>query len=142
MVGKVGRPAAPARIVNAEDVRGWVGDQTSAGQHGGHGGASGGEAQLFAWSRQQLGLLGRLRRDGDLGAVAVEYVLIAALVAVALLGAAQTLGGQIGETFEWAAYVLDGALEDGGPPGGGGPGGGGNGPPMDCPPGNPPWCTS
>ena len=123
-----------------------------AGQHGGHGGASGGEAQLFAWSRQQRGLVGRLRRDDDLGAVAVEYVLIAALVAVALLGAAQTLGGPIGETFERAAYVLDGALEDGGPsdngppgggpPGGGPPGGGGNGPPMGCPPGSPPWCTS
>ena len=40
----------------------------------------------------------RFVRDGS-GATAIEYGLIAALIAVAIIGAARALGTQIGTTF-------------------------------------------
>lgn len=43
--------------------------------------------------------LRKLRRDED-GATAIEYGLIAALIAVAAIGAMQTLGTQLSDTFK------------------------------------------
>lgn len=37
------------------------------------------------------------------GATAIEYGLIAALIAVAIIGAVTTLGGKVNDTFEAAA---------------------------------------
>ncbi len=42
--------------------------------------------------------LNKLLRD-DAGATAIEYGLIAALVAVAAIGAMTSLGGELGDTF-------------------------------------------
>jgi pilus assembly protein Flp/PilA len=46
---------------------------------------------MFSWTRTFL-------RD-DSGATAIEYGLIAALIAVAIIGAATTVGGNLATTF-------------------------------------------
>jgi pilus assembly protein Flp/PilA len=51
------------------------------------------------------------------GATAIEYGLIAALIAVVIIGAVQTLGGNITTQFQTIATAIGG--------GGGGGGGGG-----------------
>lgn len=43
------------------------------------------------------------------GATALEYGLIAALIAVVIIGAVTTLGGNLGETFDNVATAVDGA---------------------------------
>jgi pilus assembly protein Flp/PilA len=43
-------------------------------------------------------LLARFAKD-ESGATAIEYGLIAALISVAIIGAATTLGGKLGTTF-------------------------------------------
>ena len=43
------------------------------------------------------------------GATAIEYGLIAALIAVVIIGAAQTLGNQIGTTFGSVSTAMAGA---------------------------------
>ena len=42
------------------------------------------------------------------GATAIEYALIAALVAVVMIGAVTSLGGQIGDTFNYVTDALGG----------------------------------
>jgi pilus assembly protein Flp/PilA len=46
-----------------------------------------------------MNLFARFVKD-ESGATAIEYGLIAALIAVAIIGAATTLGTEIGETFK------------------------------------------
>jgi len=48
------------------------------------------------------------------GATAIEYALIAALIAVAIVGAATTLGGDISDLFGTVSGELNGAGGDGG----------------------------
>lgn len=55
------------------------------------------------------------------GATAIEYALIAALVAIVMIGAVSSLGGQIGDTF---GYVTDAIGGDGSGAGGSASGGG------------------
>ena len=53
-------------------------------------------------------LVNRFIKD-ESGATAIEYGLIAALIAVALIGGATTLGESINEKFDTVAGELDGA---------------------------------
>ena len=55
------------------------------------------------------------------GATAIEYALIAALVAIVMIGAVSTLGGQISDTF---GYVTESIGGDGTGGGGSASGGG------------------
>ena len=57
------------------------------------------------------------------GATAIEYGLLAALIAVVLIGALIAVGGQLESTFQEVATQL----ENNAPAGGGGGGGGGEG---------------
>jgi pilus assembly protein Flp/PilA len=50
--------------------------------------------------------------EDESGATAIEYGLIAALIAVALIGGATTLGDSINTKFEGVAGELDGASND------------------------------
>ena len=50
--------------------------------------------------------INKLARD-EQGATAIEYGLIAALIAVAAIAAMQSLGGSLGETFSGVATTLD-----------------------------------
>ena len=52
--------------------------------------------------------LNKLIRDED-GATAIEYGLIAALIAVALIGALSSLGSNLSATFTSVSSSLDGA---------------------------------
>jgi pilus assembly protein Flp/PilA len=61
-------------------------------------------------------LFARFAKD-EAGATAIEYGLIAALIAVVIIGALQMLGGNISTAFESIADAVGGA-------GGGGGGGG------------------
>jgi pilus assembly protein Flp/PilA len=49
----------------------------------------------------------KLRRD-EAGATAIEYGLIAALIAVAAISAMQGLGGQLKSTFESSSSAMKG----------------------------------
>ena len=53
-------------------------------------------------------LVYRFRKDED-GVTAIEYGLIAALVAVVIIGALGTLGGQLTTTFNSVAGAMAGA---------------------------------
>ena len=53
-------------------------------------------------------ILNRFRRD-ESGATAIEYGLIAALIAVALIGVLTTMGGSLGNTFTRNADTIDAA---------------------------------
>ncbi len=55
-----------------------------------------------------------LMRD-EAGATAIEYGLIAALVAVAAIGAMQSLGGELTDTFNAVDSKLDSANKATGP---------------------------
>lgn len=55
-------------------------------------------------------ILRHLRKNKK-GATAIEYGLIAALVAVAAIGAMTALGGSLQDIFETASSQLDGAVE-------------------------------
>ena len=55
----------------------------------------------------------KLRRDEE-GATAIEYGLIAALIAVAAITAMQSLGGQLSTTFQTVSDSMSGAEEEGG----------------------------
>lgn len=44
------------------------------------------------------------------GATAIEYGLIAALIAVAIIGGAEAIGGSIGGLFDDVSTKLDGAV--------------------------------
>lgn len=46
------------------------------------------------------------RRNGQKGATAIEYALIAALIAVAIIGAVQLVGNDISATFNKVASSL------------------------------------
>ena len=50
----------------------------------------------------------KLRRDEE-GATAIEYGLIAALIAVAAITAMQSLGGQLSSTFETVSDTMENA---------------------------------
>jgi pilus assembly protein Flp/PilA len=52
------------------------------------------------------------------GATAIEYGLIAALIAVAIIGAVSTLGGDVSNTFGEVSAGLTGAGGEGGEGGG------------------------
>jgi Flp pilus assembly pilin Flp len=52
--------------------------------------------RVFAYAGN---LRGRLARSGDDGAAAAEYVLIATLIAVAIIGAVTLLGNQVATFF-------------------------------------------
>ena len=52
-----------------------------------------------------MSLFRKLLRD-DAGATAIEYGLIAALIAVAIIGAATTVGTNLGTTFNTVAGKL------------------------------------
>jgi pilus assembly protein Flp/PilA len=54
-----------------------------------------------------MGLLMRLMREEE-GATAIEYGLIAALIAVAIIGALTALGGGIGGIFTEASTAMSG----------------------------------
>ena len=58
-------------------------------------------------------LVSRFVND-ESGATAIEYGLIAALVAVAIIGALSALGGNLTETFNDVARELSQAEPDGG----------------------------
>jgi len=58
-------------------------------------------------------------RKNESGATAIEYGLIAALIAVAIIGAVSTLGTNISGTFEKVSNAISGT-------GGGAPDGGGS----------------
>lgn len=60
-------------------------------------------------------LIARFVKD-ESGATAIEYGLIAALIAVAIIAAAQTLGGQIATTFGSVTAAMQGAGGGGGTP--------------------------
>jgi pilus assembly protein Flp/PilA len=53
-------------------------------------------------------LVARFVKD-DSGATAIEYGLIAALIAVGIIGAARLLGSQISATFNTVATTMQGA---------------------------------
>ena len=53
-------------------------------------------------------LLNRLLKDAS-GATAIEYGLIAALIAVVLVGALQAVGGSLTDKFEQISQALDSA---------------------------------
>lgn len=53
-------------------------------------------------------LFARFLKD-ESGATAIEYGLIAALIAVGIIAAASTLGGSISDTFETVSDELDDA---------------------------------
>jgi pilus assembly protein Flp/PilA len=53
-------------------------------------------------------LLSRFVRD-ESGATAIEYGLIAALIAVVIIGALQAVGTKLGSTFEAVSSKLGGA---------------------------------
>jgi pilus assembly protein Flp/PilA len=55
-----------------------------------------------------LGLLGKFRRD-DTAATAIEYGLIAALIAVGIIAAATTLGGSLRALFGRISTKLNAA---------------------------------
>jgi pilus assembly protein Flp/PilA len=60
-----------------------------------------------------VNLLSRLRRDEE-GATAIEYGLLAALIAVMLIGGATFLGEQLNSTFEGVGDRLEAAQLPGG----------------------------
>jgi pilus assembly protein Flp/PilA len=60
--------------------------------------------------------------NDESGATAIEYGLIAALIAVGIIAAATVLGGSLSNLFNSIGGTLDGAIGGGG--GGGGAGGG------------------
>ena len=53
--------------------------------------------------------INKLLRD-EAGATAIEYGLIAALIAVAIIGGAEAIGGSIGGLFDDVSTKLDGAV--------------------------------
>jgi len=55
-------------------------------------------------------LFSRFLKD-ESGATAIEYGLIAALISVALIAGATTLGGKIGETFNNLGNQMDKAAD-------------------------------
>jgi pilus assembly protein Flp/PilA len=55
----------------------------------------------------------RFVREGS-GATAIEYGLIAALIALAIIGAAQALGTQLGTTFNMVATEMQNSGGGGG----------------------------
>lgn len=55
-------------------------------------------------------LIARFVKD-ESGATAIEYGLIAALIAVAIIGTAQALGGQLSATFAYITTQLVGAID-------------------------------
>lgn len=56
-------------------------------------------------------LFARFLKD-ESGATAIEYGLIAALIAVGIIAAASSLGGSISDTFNFAAEKMDGATTE------------------------------
>jgi len=54
----------------------------------------------------------KLRRDEE-GATAIEYGLIAALIAVAAITAMQSLGGQLSTTFNTVSTTMGGSEDAG-----------------------------
>lgn len=54
----------------------------------------------------------RILKRNDSGATAIEYGLIAALVAVAIIGTLTTLGTDLGNIFADVSTELKGAVED------------------------------
>ncbi|MBY5836113.1 Flp family type IVb pilin [Rhizobium leguminosarum] len=63
-------------------------------------------------------LFSRFLKD-ESGATAIEYGLIAALISVALITGATTLGGKIGDTFNNLGTKMDGAVTATAPAAGG-----------------------
>ena len=59
-----------------------------------------------------LGILQKFRKD-NAGVTAIEYALLGVLIAVAIIAAATTLGGQIATTFETISDRLS-SVETGG----------------------------
>lgn len=57
--------------------------------------------------------MNKLRRS-EAGATAIEYGLIAALIAVALIGALQAVSGSLSTTFTTVSTKLDAANSSGG----------------------------
>jgi pilus assembly protein Flp/PilA len=57
-------------------------------------------------------IFARFAKD-ESGATAIEYGLIAALIAVGIIGAATTLGSQISATFGRVSDELEGAIATG-----------------------------
>ena len=55
----------------------------------------------------------KLRRNEE-GATAIEYGLIAALIAVAAITAMQSLGGQLSSTFNTVSTTMSGSSSSGG----------------------------
>ena len=55
----------------------------------------------------------KLRRNEE-GATAIEYGLIAALIAVAAITAMQSLGGQLSSTFETVSTTMSSSSSSGG----------------------------
>jgi pilus assembly protein Flp/PilA len=55
-------------------------------------------------------ILFRLRRDEE-GATAIEYGLLAALIAVVLIAGATVLGNNLNERFDYIAGCIDNAAE-------------------------------
>ena len=53
--------------------------------------------------------------NDESGATAIEYGLIAALIAVGIIAAATTLGGSLSDLFERIADLLDGATGEAAP---------------------------
>jgi pilus assembly protein Flp/PilA len=53
-----------------------------------------------AWDMRMI--IGRFWQSAD-GATAIEYGLIAGLIAVAIIGGAGVLGGNLNNTFSWVA---------------------------------------
>ena len=53
----------------------------------------------------------KLRRNEE-GATAIEYGLIAALIAVAAITAMQSLGGQLSSTFNTVSTTMSGSREE------------------------------
>ena len=47
----------------------------------------------------------------ETGATAIEYALIATLIAVALIAGATTLGNEIGDSFDQTANTVDGFID-------------------------------
>ncbi len=56
--------------------------------------------------RKLIALLGGMKRD-EKGATAIEYGLIAALISVAIIAGASTLGGKLNNTFEHLSNCMD-----------------------------------
>lgn len=61
-------------------------------------------------------LFGRLRKDNK-GVTALEYGLIAALIAVVIIGSVTALGGQLNTTFQQVADAIGRAVGGGTPTG-------------------------